>query len=451
VTFKHHFKQIFIDGGTLPTDVTGRARSIRIGHLISLGAIINTLVIALVLMFIGDYALLMKTLGVALIYLTCYLVSILGGPDLGRPAILITGNFVIFYFSSIFRGEANLQVFFFSLVVAPFMFFSWQEKRFYGLALLGVVFYVIGELQGWNFFNEYHHNYNLRAIRVVSVLGTMNSIIMGYYYFLKQSLKFEAASLAYLAQLDVEYKKQLQLQKMSSLGEMAGGISHEINNPLMVISGKASMLRRELEKRYPGESFADRHLEKISEMVMRISKIINALKSFSRSSSEHEPAKEILLEKVIEMSLDVCREHFISQNVKLELAIEKDLHLVCRKAEMSQVLLNLLNNAFDACVGLPDPRVWVTARTLKDKLEILVEDNGPGIAPELEHKIMQPFFTTKDVGKGTGLGLSLCKGLVEGHNGSLALIHNTGRTTFQILLPKSGAEKLTGQLPGLQV
>jgi signal transduction histidine kinase len=436
VSIANKLMSIFIDGGIVPSDSISRARSIRLGNLISVIAIGNTLILALVLLIIGDFTLLLMTLVGTFLYLFCYLLGIFASPDIGRPAIIIAGNAVIFYFSCIFRGEANFQIFYFSLAVAPFMFFSWQEKNYYVLTLFTVLLYVVGELWDWNFFYKFPHNYNLRPFRIVSIIGTMNTIVLGFFYHLRQSAQFEAEGREYLAQLEFENKRQVQLQKMSSLGEMAGGISHEINNPLMVIAGKSTMLRRELKNRCPDEDSAYRHLDKINEMVFRISKIINALRYFACCKSDFMPAEKVLVRNMLEIALDVCKERFISQSVKLHVEIPENLNVTCHKAEISQVLLNLLNNAFDACVSQPSPLIWVTARDYKDKVEILVEDNGFGISADIEHKIMQPFFTTKEVGRGTGLGLSLCKGLVEAHNGSLTLIHNTGKTTFQILLPR---------------
>lgn len=174
----------------------------------------------------------------------------------------------------------------------------------------------------------------------------------GIYYFLKQSVKFENESLENLKKLEVEHQKQLQVQKMSSLGEMAGGISHEINNPLMVIMGKSHQLKRDLTRALPGDDKLTVHLDKIDAMVYRISKIIKALQNFSRNS-QHDPAELTNLQTIIDMTLDLCRERFSANGITLTVNTDANINLLCRPTEISQVLLNLLNNAFDACVETP--------------------------------------------------------------------------------------------------
>jgi C4-dicarboxylate-specific signal transduction histidine kinase len=169
-------------------------------------------------------------------------------------------------------------------------------------------------------------------------------------------------------------------------------------------------------------------------MVHRIARIIKALKNFSRNS-EYDPPVESRLSEVLTLGLDLCRERFRVGSIDLQVELNVDPMVLCRPTEISQVLLNLLNNAYDAVQGGQAPLVRISTELCGDSLEVLIQDNGPGIPQHLRDKIMQPFFTTKDVDKGTGLGLSISKGLIEGHQGKLSLLENEKLTTFQILLP----------------
>ena len=109
----------------------------------------------------------------------------------------------------------------------------------------------------------------------------------------------------------------------------------------------------------------------------------------------------------------------------------------CRPTQISQVLLNLLNNAYDAVIGQPEKRIELHIDDSDDELVLGVSDSGPGIPAEICQKILEPFFTTKPVGQGTGLGLSISKGLVESHGGSIEFESKIGvGTHFSVRLPK---------------
>ena len=110
---------------------------------------------------------------------------------------------------------------------------------------------------------------------------------------------------------------------------------------------------------------------------------------------------------------------------------------MCRPNEVSQVLLNLLNNSYDAVEELEDKWIQVVTSIKNDKVCISVIDSGNGISQEIANEIMQPFFTTKPIGKGTGLGLSISKNLLESQQGELIIDHESANTKFDILLPKA--------------
>ena len=109
----------------------------------------------------------------------------------------------------------------------------------------------------------------------------------------------------------------------------------------------------------------------------------------------------------------------------------------CRSTQIEQVLLNLLSNSYDAIVNTPGPWILIVVKSNGQTAEISVTDSGKGIAPEIVSKIMQPFYTTKEVGKGTGLGLSISLGIIKSHHGEFYYDQNSKNTRFVIQLPKS--------------
>lgn len=239
------------------------------------------------------------------------------------------------------------------------------------------------------------------------------------------------------SQLEEQRKMLIQTSKMSALGEMASGIAHEINNPLSVVYGEAEDLRElaTLEKLNFDE--IARIALKIEATTERIARIIKGLRTFARDSSE-EPFLAVNLREVMEDTLVFCRERFLTQGTELTvMPIPNTLEIECRRIQLSQVLLNLLNNAFDALQGRDHRQIRVEWKEMGNELEILVGDNGPGIPEAIRDKIFQPFFSTKEVGKGTGLGLSIAKGIVEAHQGTLTVENAPGGgAVFKLHLPR---------------
>jgi C4-dicarboxylate-specific signal transduction histidine kinase len=239
----------------------------------------------------------------------------------------------------------------------------------------------------------------------------------------------------------MEYRKEcesllIHSSKMAALGEMAGGISHEINNPLSVIFGKVQRLRNLAESgRFNAEQFLDQS-KVIEAMSQRIATIIKSLRSFARDGSG-DPFVTTSVKTMLEDTLELCHAKFKQNSIELRLpTVSETLHAKCRAVEISQVLLNLLSNAFDAALVCKEKWVQLDVREDSDWLEFSVTDSGNGIDSKLREKIMQPFFTTKEIGKGAGLGLSISKGFVDGHHGSLFLDTGSAHTRFVVRIPK---------------
>lgn len=223
--------------------------------------------------------------------------------------------------------------------------------------------------------------------------------------------------------------------RMVALGEMAAGVAHEINNPLTVIMATSKSIDSGLKtNRFTQEEISQR-LQKITLMSERINKIVKGLRSFS-GHSEKDQMKKVPLDKIINETLVLCQEKLKNDNITFYLVAMPELEIECRSIEISQVLLNLINNASDAIKNLERKWIALEIGVLPEKmLQIKVIDSGKGIEPKIANKIMQPFFTTKDVDRGTGLGLSISSGIIEDHNGRLWLDQEAENTTFIVHVP----------------
>ncbi len=235
-------------------------------------------------------------------------------------------------------------------------------------------------------------------------------------------------------ELDDQRAKNINASKLASLGEVSAGISHEINNPLAIIEGKAQTLRRILKESNATEE-AQAPLLKISEMVKRIEKIIKGLRAFARDAS-HDPMFPTKMDKIFTDVLDLCSARMMKHGVDLQLILpDQNLKLYAREVQIDQVLVNLINNAFDAIAPLKEKWIRIEAIQKNEWTEISVTDSGQGIPADVAQKMMQPFFTTKEIGKGTGLGLSIAMGIIKDHGGDLRLDRDCPNTRFVITLP----------------
>lgn len=230
--------------------------------------------------------------------------------------------------------------------------------------------------------------------------------------------------------------------KMSALGEMAGGIAHEINNPLGIVQGKANLLLKRLNLQNFDNESAKMELLKILAMTERISQIVIGLRSFSRKGTEDD-FKTVDLALILKNTLNLCSERFKSHHVALKIGQIPSVNLRCRPVQLEQVLINLLNNAFDAVEHLQTRWVSIDFELRENRVEIIVTDSGPGISPEIADKMMKLFFTTKPEGKGTGLGLSISKNILEAHGGSLLFKKGSANTAFSMELPVLVEEKMS--------
>lgn len=224
--------------------------------------------------------------------------------------------------------------------------------------------------------------------------------------------------------------------RMSSLGQMASGIAHEINNPLAIIQGKAVLLERMIEHvESLDKAKAVTSARQIGSTVQRIAKIIRGLQSISRETSA-EPHVRSSIHDAIEDALELCRERFRNHGVELQVAKgEESWFFWGRTEQISQVLLNLLNNAFDAVEKKPQPWVRLELDASPSLLKVRVIDSGGGVPPAIAAKMFDPFFTSKEIGKGTGLGLSISKGIVDRHGGRLYLDSSSSQTVFVVEIP----------------
>jgi len=223
-------------------------------------------------------------------------------------------------------------------------------------------------------------------------------------------------------------------KKLSSIGVLTSGVAHQLNNPLNNISTSCQILMEEGAEADP--AFAARLLRNIDGEVARARDIVKGLLEFSRAKDfERKPT---VLADVVERSMRLVSSQ-VPAGVEITRDVPPQLVVPMDAQRMQEVFLNLFINALQA-IKEPEGRIAVTAGVDPEhgQAVITVSDSGSGIAPEDQARIFDPFFTTKEVGKGTGLGLSIVFGIVEQHQGEIAVESAPGRgASFILRLPLS--------------
>jgi PAS domain S-box-containing protein len=209
-----------------------------------------------------------------------------------------------------------------------------------------------------------------------------------------------------------------QSEKMAAFGSLLAGVAHELNNPLSIVIGNALMLSDDAAVANPDLAARARLIQVAAERCGRITH------SFLAMARQHKPEPcPTEVDVLVDDALQLLKYGLTSSGVEIERDVPAGLPLVpCDASQINQVLTNLLVNARQALEGQPTPRrVRIEARQHDGAIEILVSDNGPGIAESIRARIFDPFFTTKPIGAGTGIGLSVSRGIVETHGGTLTL------------------------------
>jgi signal transduction histidine kinase len=231
----------------------------------------------------------------------------------------------------------------------------------------------------------------------------------------------------------------LQTEKMASLGQMAAGVAHELNNPLTAIDAYAQLLLFKLKS---GESIGPENLqrvERIMENSDRIRNLVKNLLSYARPSPE--TSLPLNVNAVIEESLVFCEHDLRKRSIAVVKRLSEALPRIHgNKTQLQQVFVNLITNAIHA-VGESGGEIVLETTGQAENVRVAVSDNGCGIQRQDLDRIFEPFFSTKEVGEGTGLGLPIVLTILEKHNGSIQVTSEPGRgTTFQIAFPPSENE-----------
>jgi C4-dicarboxylate-specific signal transduction histidine kinase len=291
--------------------------------------------------------------------------------------------------------------------------------------LLGIL--ILGDKQSGKIYTS-EDLYIFSVLANQSALAIENALLYG---------NIEAQVKERTAQL-VEVQKQLiQAEKLATVGTLAGGVAHEINNPLTAVLTNVQMLLADADKL---DSDSKESLELIEEATKRCRTIVQKLMVYAKKPQEQTQTHRVDLLKVVQNVISLLAYQLEQDNIKIILKKEDDSFYTEGNAnELEQVFTNIILNAKDAIKKIrKNGTITISFSQHRGMISITVKDDGIGIGVEILPKIFDPFFTTKDVGKGLGLGLSICQAIVDKHNGKIMVQSEPGQgALFTVRLSQS--------------
>jgi len=302
-----------------------------------------------------------------------------------------------------------------------------------GYGLFTVIVYVLASyfhLGGIQDFGQFTTNLLLLSFAAIISAGAIFFTELGRMrmFSLQEQVAVQNDALQKTNTALAEVKGQLiQREKMAALGTLSAGLLHEVNNPvnysLMAIN-MALMEPAAAQSAGLKESLSD-----ALEGMQRVQSIVSDLKTFAYQKPGGDTERVFLLEKAIQSALRLTS--FDLKGIEVALALPQDTHVLGDEPAIIGVLINLLSNAAQALqrAGREQPRIALRGEHAGGRLWLTVRDNGTGIAPEHIGRVLEPFFTTRDVGAGLGLGLSVSYGIIQRHGGMLSVASEFGAWT----------------------
>lgn len=240
-------------------------------------------------------------------------------------------------------------------------------------------------------------------------------------------------------------EREIQLQKaasinsarLASLGEMAANIAHEVNNPLTVLSFSGKKIENLLKDNDLNIERLQHFTSMINRTVDRMTKTITSLKRLSRDPSE-ETFEDVVIHSMLERVLDLCQMSLNEKGIDVStefIGVDSSTSVRCQEVKITQVIINLLNNASDEIKAMSKPWIKIIVTKDEERISISVVDCGIGIPKEVQERMFEPFYTTKDIGEGTGLGLSISISTAIEHKGSLYIDNSWPNTRITLEFP----------------
>lgn len=273
------------------------------------------------------------------------------------------------------------------------------------------------------------------ALAIIHILSILTPIMGTEFTLQRQNDQLEDQMKLKVQQLTSAELSLWESNKLASLGQLSGGVAHEINNPLQVINLHTDNLKSKAEKGEITAADVIQGTNRIEKMIDRISQITESLRRIARDHRTVDMQENDLVH-IVQDTMVLCNDKIISNKIYFTMDLPQEpLKVKCNSVEISQIVLNLLNNSIDAVENLETKSIAVTLKQTENTVTLTVEDSGQ-ISPNVVPHLMEPFYTTKAFGKGTGLGLSIAKSIADNHGANLYYDKTKAHTAFVLEFEK---------------
>lgn len=367
-----------------------------------------------------------------LVFIAILFLNRSGKSQLSRILLLAFVNLLFAVNTYLLGTESGVDLMFFGLAAFSFMIWDLEEKYLMAtFTLVPIAMYFWFKTLPAGFALDPMPPEAAASYSIYSAIMAFLTIVTSVYYLQRTNQASEAA-------LKESRMQMINAEKMAALGEMSGSLAHEINTPLAAMRLQASILKRMTTSSNPDLLKIGQKSEIIDSLIERVAKISVYLEKYARNA-EHDPFEITPVESIVNDTLPLCLEKFKVHDIDLRVSPydSQKLKIKCRSVQISQVLLNLLNNAYSAVSKLDEKWVQLSVDEKGPLIEISVTDSGAGIPEDVQENLFQPYFTTKAAGVGTGLGLSISKSIVDNHGGNIYLDATHANTRFVIAMPVS--------------
>ena len=234
-------------------------------------------------------------------------------------------------------------------------------------------------------------------------------------------------------QLEDQHQILINKARLQSIGELAGGVCHQINNPLAIIVGRSMILRSQLKQKLPEDKDVQKELDVIDQTSQRVSGILKSLRMYAKDFGEEKHEARIC--EIVEDAITLLKSRFTVSQIAFNYSNNSNSIVRINKNQISQLVLDLINNSLDAMEESPVKNLKLDLSEDDRHVILTVTDSGEGVKPGDEENIFKPFFTTKS--RHFGVGLSNAVNFLDQHKGSIKLLKLESPTTFQVKIPKS--------------
>lgn len=421
-------------------------------HLSMMAIWLSTLVILVFNILISTLGPVVAALGagsfffVACMFHGSFFAQIAGAKFPKKMSLVILGLSYIWFFTSLKMGiSLRIIIPLFVLACAgPFYlssYYVFKKRGKQGLSSSEKIYFTVQiciALHNLTWHPENNQNYQFIGFLISLALGQLDALIVPVVanntIFKKRTDLLEEEIAERVRELSIAKEQLLESKKLASLGRMAGGAAHEINNPLSLIQLQTDLVEKRARQNSITNQFIIDSMEHIRLAVKRVTHLTLVLRRIARD----ENSKKFVrcdMESLIKEPLSLFEERIKERGVQIDIHIpERKVMVSVDPSEIKQVLINLLDNSLDAIETLPSKFIRVKVDTDQTFASLIVEDSGKILA-EHRDRLMEPFFTTKPVGSGIGLSLALSKSIIDSHNGKLFLDKTSESTRFIVHLP----------------